>query len=146
MLQLKTRFAPVPGGEAVAAFCSHHGLQQETVLKAAWAHLMSVYFDCNSITFRHITFEQKGASLTFRVVAGSEHKIQLGTRVLLEDLKAIETKSRACRAASQKVWYMQAQAEVDGYLLLCLFCTQESVDQDALSGIIQVGTSSTMRG
>jgi hypothetical protein len=146
MLQLKTRFAPVPGAEIVTAFCSHHRLQQETVLKAAWAHLMSVYFDCNSITFRHITLEQRGACLTFRAVAGSEHKVQLGTRVLLRDLKAIETKSRACTAASQKHWYLQAEAEVDGHPLLSLFCAQENVDQHALSSIIQVGTSSIMRG
>lgn len=86
-LQLERAFALIPEGKVVSsAFYSRHGFQQETVIKVAWAHLMNVYFECNSVIFRLVTFEHHGGSLISRPVEGSEHKIELSPGLVLENV------------------------------------------------------------
>ena len=85
MLQLETTSAPVPKAGEVVAFCSHHGLQQETIIKAAWVHHMNAYFDC-SVIFRLITVKNQRSQLMSSVVAGSEHRLYPRPRVVLESL------------------------------------------------------------
>lgn len=139
MLPLRTGSAPVTGAHLVRAFCSHHGLQQETIIKVVWTHLMRVYFDCSGVTFRLITFEHGGASLVSQAIPGSEHKVHLGNGVLIGSLKAIETETRASRAASRSACYLQAEAQVDGDPLLSVICAEAIVPQDVFAAIIQVG-------
>ncbi len=140
MLQLRTGCAPLPEAPLVTAFCSQYDLQQETIVKAAWAHLMGAYYECNSVTFRVIGFEYRGESSVSRSVAGSECTVELRPDTILENLRAIETDSRVSRAASRMACYLQAEAEVDGGLLVSVFCSGAVEAQDVPLNISQVGT------
>jgi hypothetical protein len=119
--------AAFPNAEIVASFCSHHGLQQETVIKAAWAHLANVYFDCGSLTFRLISLESRGSALIASNGLYSEQIVQLSPGVILESLKAIEQKSKDLRTAVPGVCYLQAEVEVDGDILRSLFCAEANL-------------------
>jgi hypothetical protein len=133
MLQVETASAPVPKAEQIASFCLHHKIQQETIIKAAWAHLLHVYFDCDSVTFSWLTVEHQGSSSP---VAGSEHNLHRSPGVILDSLKTIEQGLGKLSAASSKSCYLQAEGEVDGDLLVSLFCPQAVIPCDHLVRII----------
>ena len=141
MLPLKTRSAPVPEAELVATFCSRHGLQEETLVKTAWTHLMRVYFGCNSATFKSFTLQHQKASFVSQTMAGFEQEVHLGTGTLIEDLKTVEIGSKASMNVSERGCYLLAEAQVDGEPLLSVLYENAIVPQDILATIVQVGNS-----